>query len=58
MDVSRNFSSGVEFFLWTGKLRGDLGYFFLKNPSKLKRNSQKGGGLDPQKPLEFAHDLD
>jgi len=40
-----NFSrKGMKFFCMDGKIYWGLGIFFLKNPSKLKKNSQKVGG--------------
>jgi len=42
---------GFEIFLYGREnLGGGFGIFFLKNPSKLKNFSQKGGGFDPQNP--------
>jgi len=31
-------------------LGGLFGIFFIKNPKKLKKFSQRGGGVDPQNP--------
>ena len=39
--VARNFSRGVKFFLWEENFRGFKAFFFLKNPSKLKKFSKE-----------------
>ena len=45
--VSRNFLwERFDLFLY----RRGIWNFFLKTPSKLKKNSQNGGGFDPQNP--------
>jgi len=42
---------GFEIFLYRREnLGGVLGFFFLKNPSKLKKFPKKGRGFDPQNP--------
>jgi len=43
--IQKYFEGGVLIFsVWTGKFRWEFWDFFLKNPSKLKNVSQKGGG--------------
>jgi len=51
--ILKFFEEGIfNFFIWTGDFLVD--FFFLKNPSKLKKDSQKER-VWPQKPLsEYA----
>jgi len=48
--IQKFFERGFEIFVYGEEnLGGGVRIFFIKNPSKLKKISQKGG--DPQNPL-------
>lgn len=51
--IPKIFEKGFLKFFWGG--RGVCWYFFLKNPSKLQKNSEKGGGANPKTPTLVWH---
>jgi len=49
--IQKFFEGGVlKNFCMNGKIKGGVGIFFLKTPSKLKKFSQKDRGFDPKNP--------